>query len=98
MRPALLVALVALVFAPAASAQTRVDLFDRNNRRTGSATIDERTGRVDFYDTQSRRTGYGTIAPSGKVETFDLRGKRTGSGTLSPSGGEATMRGPKGER
>jgi hypothetical protein len=87
MRPALLLALVALVFAPAASAQTRVDLFDRNSRRTGSATIDERTGRVDFYDVS--RTGYshGSITLSGKIETFDLRGNRTGGATLTPSGG-----------
>jgi hypothetical protein len=83
----LVLAFISFTLASSAQAQTRVDLFDRNSRRTGSATIDERTGRVDFYDTQSRRTGYGTIAPSGKVETFDLRGKRTGSGTLTPSGG-----------
>ena len=83
----LALAVLAFGIVPSAQAQTRVDLFDRNSRRTGSATIDERTGRVDVYDVNSRRTGYGTITPSGRIQTFDLRGNRTDGGTLTPSGG-----------
>ena len=75
MRPALLVALVALVFAPVAEAQTRVDLFDKKSNRTGSATIDEKSGRIDTHDAQSNRTGYGQVDRStGKVDFYDLRG------------------------
>ena len=71
-----------------AEAETRVDLFDKNSNRTGSATIDERTGRIDTYDTQSNRTGYGTVDPrSGRIDLFDTRGSRIGNGTLAPGGG-----------
>lgn len=80
-----LVLLLAVTLAPSAQAQTRVDLYDRKSNRTGSATIDERTGRIDTYDTRSNRTGYGYIAPSGSVGLYDLKGQRTGSDTLSQS-------------
>ncbi len=48
-RCALGICLVALAVWPA-SAQGRVDLFDRQGRRQGSAVIDQESGRVDFYD------------------------------------------------
>ena len=80
--------LLALGLATAASAQTRVDLFDKRSNRTGSATIDERTGRIDFYDTKSNRTGYGRIDRStGKIDLYNLDGSRRGSGTFAPGGG-----------
>ena len=82
------VLLLALGLATAAPAQTRVDLFDKRSNRTGSATIDERTGRIDFYDTKSNRTGYGRIDRStGRIDLYNLDGSRRGSGTLAPSGG-----------
>jgi hypothetical protein len=83
---ALLTALaITMLTTPAAHPQTRVDLFDKNSRRTGSATIDERTGRIDFYDVKSSRTGYGKVDPrSGSLESFDLKGNRTGSGRITP--------------
>ena len=87
MRPALLVALVALVFAPVAQAQTRVDLFDKKSNRTGGVIVDERTGRVDVYDRDANRLGYGQVdRTTGRVDFYDVRGNRVGSGTLTPSG------------
>ena len=77
--------LLALGLATAVPAQTRVDLFDRRSNRTGSATIDERTGRIDFYDTKSNRTGYGRIdRNTGKIDLYNPDGSRRGSGTLTP--------------
>ena len=85
-RLALPALLLVLALAPAVAAQTRVDLYDRNSRRTGSVTIDERTGRIDTYDTRSNRSGYGQVDQrTGKIDFYDLRGNRTGSGTLTPS-------------
>ena len=80
--------LLALSLATSAPAQTRVDLFDKRSNRTGSTTIDERTGRIDFYDTKNNRTGYGRIDRStGKIDLYNLDGTRRGSGTLAPGGG-----------
>lgn len=91
--PMVRLAYVALAFfcvAPAlyAQAQTRVDLFDKHSNRTGSATIDEKTGRIDIYDANSRRTGYGQLdSRTGRIDLFDSRGNRVGSGKLTPSSG-----------
>ena len=80
--------LLALGLATTVPAQTRIDLFDKQSNRTGSATLDERTGRIDFYDTKSNRTGYGRIdRDTGKVDLYNLDGSRRGSGTLTPGGG-----------
>jgi hypothetical protein len=68
------------------SASTRIDLFDRQSNRTGSAIIDEKTGRVDLYDTKSNRTGYGTIDKGGRIDLFDTRSNRVGSGQVAPGG------------
>ena len=85
--------LLALGLATAAPAQTRVDLFDKRSNRTGSATIDERTGRIDFYDTKSNRTGYGRIdRNTGKIDLYNLDGSRRGSATLAPRGGSVRER------
>jgi hypothetical protein len=85
--------LLALGLAAAVPAQTRVDLFDKQSNRTGSATIDERTGRIDFYDTKSNRTGYGRIdRNTGKIDLYNLDGSRRGSGTLNPRGGSIRER------
>ena len=79
--------LLALGLAPSAQAQTRVDLFDKKSNRTGSATIDERTGRIDFFDTKSKRTGYGQVDPrSGRLDRYDLKGNRVGSGVIMSGG------------
>ena len=59
-----------------ASAQDRVDFFDRQGRRTGYAIVDTKTGRVDFFDANSRRTGWGRLEPSGRVERFNFDGRR----------------------
>lgn len=85
--------LLVLGLATAVPAQTRVDLFDKRSNRTGSATIDERTGRIDFYDTKSNRTGYGRVDGStGKIDLYSLDGSRRGSGTLVPGGGSIRER------
>ena len=68
------------------SASTRIDLFDRQSNRTGSAIIDEKTGRVDLYDTKSNRTGYGTIDKGGRIDLFDTRSNRVGSGQVASGG------------
>lgn len=66
--------------------ETRVDLFDPQSNRTGSAIMDDKTGRIDLYDTQSRRTGYGTIDKGGRIDLYDTKSRRTGSGTLTGGG------------
>jgi hypothetical protein len=75
---ALVIGILLGVVLARAGEQTRVDLFDTQGRRTGSAVVDQGTGRVDFYDTMSRRTGYGRVDGGGKVERFGLDGKRQG--------------------
>lgn len=78
---------VALVLAPAASAQTRVDLFDTKSNRTGGVILDQRTGRVDVYDRDANRVGYGQVdRATGRVDFYDVRGTRVGSGSITPSG------------
>lgn len=64
----------------------RIDLFDTQSRRTGSAIVDDRTGRIDFYDTKSNRTGYGTLHPDGRLDRYDTKSRRSGSGTVSSRG------------
>lgn len=77
--------LLGVGLATAVPAQTRVDVFDNRSNRTGSATIDERTGRIDFYDTKSNRTGYGRIdRNTGKIDLYNPDGSRRGSGTFTP--------------
>lgn len=73
-----------LIFAlpVAAPAGERLDLFDRNGRRTGYAIVDRQSGRVDLYDAKSRRTGWGRITPTGRVELFTLDGKRQGDAVM----------------
>ena len=79
---------VAVLVAPGRTeerrGQTRIDLFDTKSNRTGSASVDEKTGRVDLYDTKSNRTGYGTIDKNGHIDLFDTKGNRTGSGQVTP--------------
>jgi hypothetical protein len=65
-----------VLLSPPASADERVDLFDRRGNRTGYAIVDQRTGRVDFFDRYSNRAGYGRIDARGNVERFDLKGRR----------------------
>ena len=90
-----LAALVVPGHAQERGAQTRIDLFDRQSNRTGSATVNPATGRIDFYDTKSNRTGYGVIDGSGTLQRYDLKGNRTGTGQLSTDG--TTLR-PGGRR
>lgn len=73
-----------LIFALPVSALAgeRVDLFDKDGRRTGYGIVDHQSGRVDLYDRDSRRTGWGRITPSGRVELFDPRGRRQGEGVI----------------
>jgi hypothetical protein len=82
--------IVALLVAPGHAeerpTETRVDLFDTKSNRTGSATIDEKSGRVDFYDRKSNRTGSGTIDKGGRIDLFDTRSNRVGSGQVAPGG------------
>jgi len=80
--------LSAIILAPSAQAQTRVDLFDKKANRSGGVIIDERTGRVDVYDRDANRLGYGQVdRTTGRVDFYDVRGNRVGSGRLTPSGG-----------
>jgi hypothetical protein len=79
-----LVALAAPALAEERSAPARVDLFDTQSNRTGSAVINERTQRIDLYDMKSNRTGYGTIDKNGRVDLFDTKSRRTGSGQITP--------------
>jgi len=65
-----------VLLSPPASADERVDLFDRRGNRTGYAIVDPKTGRVDFFDRRSNRVGYGRIDTRGNVERFDLKGRR----------------------
>ncbi|MBI3127587.1 MAG: hypothetical protein HYZ11_08295 [Candidatus Tectomicrobia bacterium] len=76
---ALILAILALApqaFAAEAQEPRRVDLFDKDSRRTGHAVIEPETGRVDLYDAKSRRQGYGKVQPGGGLELFDLKGNR----------------------
>jgi hypothetical protein len=76
--------LVGLVLSVAiADAAERVDLYDKNSKRTGYATVDKKSGRIDLYDKDSRRTGYGRIDQrSGRIDLYDPQSRRTGTGRL----------------
>ena len=82
--------LVAPARAEEGGAPVRVDLYDTKSQRTGSATIDEKSGRIDFYDRKSNRTGYGVIDRSGRIDLYDTKSNRTGSGQIAPAPPRAT--------
>ncbi len=78
---------LSLLWAPAAfpGEVERVDLYNAQGQRAGSAVIDRDGGRVDLYDRSSNRVGYGQIDPrSGRVDVFRLDGRR--SGVVAPTG------------
>ncbi len=75
---ALLLGLLLGTWLAHAGERTRVDLFDVDGRRTGSAVVEPGTGRVDFYDARSRRTGWGRVDATGRAERVGLDGTRRG--------------------
>ncbi len=90
MMPQVMLLLLLLVFGLAGPAhgENRIDLSDTKSARSGSATVDERTGRIDLFDTKSRRTGYGEYNRYGdkKLDFYDSKGRRTGTGTIQGRG------------
>jgi hypothetical protein len=68
----LLVVLMVLfiIWISGATAQVRIDTFDKRSNRTGYAIVDPRTGRIDSFDTRSNRTGYGYITPPPQAPSY----------------------------
>jgi hypothetical protein len=81
----LAIALLAVAGPAFAQDKSRIDLYEADGRRAGSAIIDERTGRIDTFDRDSRRTGYGVIRPDGRVDRYRTDGSRDGRATIQRS-------------
>jgi len=73
------IALAAVVEVAQAPAETRIDTFDKNSKRTGYIIVDHRTGRIDQFDTHGRRLGYGYLQPGPLrgTERLDRQGQRS---------------------
>ena len=86
---ALIVSAVALLLAqtsPVSSAETRIDLYDREGRRAGYGVVDR--GRIDLFDQKSQRLGYGVVDQgSGRIDLYDTRSNRLGHGTYTTTPG-----------
>jgi hypothetical protein len=76
---AALVTVGSLATAAVAQNRARVDLYDKDSRRTGYAIVDRESGRIDTYDKDSRRTGYGIVQPDGRFDRYRTDGTREGS-------------------
>jgi hypothetical protein len=63
--------------------EKKIETFGRDQHRTGTITIDPKSGRIDTFDKYGNRTGYGQIEKDGNINLYDKFGNRTGSGRIS---------------